>query len=566
MNLKRDEELKKMSNLLDKIVGELNSIKQDLEAYKSNYSELVNLIEDEVKKNRVSINELKNPFLLFIIGSGNYGKSTLINCLIKDDFIKISNLPNTWKLDLFIKDNKEKIDFTYEDNTKGSKDLKEGLKLLKLEENKYKDSKKKISKLVNDYKNTQEFDVSEIQNYKFELDQKYLYKSNITEIKYYINKGGLLQDFIIVDTPGLNQTLSKNTYERMMKYYERADGIIWMIDAQNLISKESYNLIDQINKFENKYKHKKDIIGVVNKMDIIKISNEDNVKKVKIKAKELYDNKFNDLVFISAKMALNGIVKNDKKEYDKSNINELLESIKLNFFIKSEEKQIKSKYKNLYIMKEKILKEITIYKREVYKDISKYNESKFTQSEYIREFRAFVNEYLTNITLKYSIDKQKTSYLLEEIEKFQQICSVELNKIYNEIIYKSNLNKIDISKKLNIYMNFTKSKYLVQTIYIYNREQNVKKDIFKDILNTIVNNKVHEKNTINEQMRFNLKDNVISLSKEINDIIEDNIELIEKEIDQIRVNSFKLKNIEYEKVRTHIKYLNNIEKHLTSLG
>ena len=50
----------------------------------SNINLLKKSIQYELDILLKSIEELKNPFLLFVIGSGKYGKTTLINSLIKD--------------------------------------------------------------------------------------------------------------------------------------------------------------------------------------------------------------------------------------------------------------------------------------------------------------------------------------------------------------------------------------------------------------------------------------------------------------------------------------------------
>ena len=34
----------------------------------------------------------------------------------------------------------------------------------------------------------------------------------------------------------------------MNKYYQKSDGVIWLIDAQNIVSKETNKLIEEINK------------------------------------------------------------------------------------------------------------------------------------------------------------------------------------------------------------------------------------------------------------------------------------------------------------------------------
>ena len=86
------------------------------------------------------------------MGCGNYGKSTLINAILQYKIIETSDIPNTWKLDLFIKSDNEKIEITYNDERKIIKSIANGNKILKEEENKFKISKKEISKKILSYK------------------------------------------------------------------------------------------------------------------------------------------------------------------------------------------------------------------------------------------------------------------------------------------------------------------------------------------------------------------------------------------------------------------------------
>lgn len=99
MYTNRKEELEKLLNRIDKIDINLDYLREDLESSQS--IELVNKIEKEINFNRESIQELNNPFLLFIMGNGNYGKSTLINSLLQENRVNTNDLPNSWKLDIF---------------------------------------------------------------------------------------------------------------------------------------------------------------------------------------------------------------------------------------------------------------------------------------------------------------------------------------------------------------------------------------------------------------------------------------------------------------------------------
>ena len=71
----RYNELNKLMKIMNELSEEISIIKKDINNKNENQSkELVSYIEEEIKQNINSIKELENPFLLFIIGSGNYGK------------------------------------------------------------------------------------------------------------------------------------------------------------------------------------------------------------------------------------------------------------------------------------------------------------------------------------------------------------------------------------------------------------------------------------------------------------------------------------------------------------
>ena len=71
-------ELEKLMNIINKLNKELQLVKKDINNKESKSKEVVSYIEQKIKENTKSIKELENPFLLFIMGSGNYGKTTLI--------------------------------------------------------------------------------------------------------------------------------------------------------------------------------------------------------------------------------------------------------------------------------------------------------------------------------------------------------------------------------------------------------------------------------------------------------------------------------------------------------
>lgn len=552
----RHNELDKLMNLMNKLNKELQLVKKDISNKESKSKELVSYIEQEIKENTKSIKELENPFLLFIMGSGNYGKSTLINALLQEKVIETSDIPNTWKLDLFIKSDNEKVEITYNDEREIVKSLSRGKKILKEEEDKFKTSKKEISKKILNYKNKLSKD--KLKEFKMEQEKLYLYKSDINQIKYYLNNKKILNDFTIVDTPGLNQTLLKNTIKRMNTYYQKSDGIIWLIDAQNIVSKETNKLIEEINKIDNL--HEKNIIGVVNKIDIIK--NDKDLERLKEKVNEIYNNKFNDIVYISARDALDGIINKDKYLINKSNINSLYKSIDKNFKQICEKKQIDSKYKNLSIMKENLLYKIYSYKRDLYKDISDYNEIEIELNKSCDDIYLYALNHMNKFKRKKVYNKNNLQLLRKSIEDLEKQCNQSIEKNYNILIKKAYYNNI-IKNTINTKVYFSKSKYLVIN---YNNFTNIKRNnklshlidqFTKENSTKVVNDEVALSNYIYKNITY-LEDEIITTLKYKLDCIKDNV-------NEVKYDTFKNKYLDYFLIKDHIKYLDNIENILINL-
>lgn len=572
MYLSREEERLKMLKIIYELDYNTSKIKEIINEYElkildNRVRSLVKNIEFQIDKNKDSINELKNPFLLFIVGSGNYGKSTLINTLLNEEIVKTTDLPNTWKIDLFIKSEREKMEITYYDKSVVVKNLKEGNKLLEKEEIKFKESRRKVSKIVNEYKKLNKVDVNILKKYKSNQEEQYLYKSNIAQIKYNIRKGKILEKFIVVDTPGLNQNLLKDTLNRIKEYYIKADGVIWLIDAQNLVSKENNELIKEIKKIDDLNNHNKNKIAVINKMDIIRKVNINNIYKIKEKAYELYKNKFNDIVFISAKEGLQGIVNNDYNLINQSNIKDLFNSIEENFVKISQEKQISSKYKNIEIMKTSIISEIHSYKRQLYKDISQYHEIEFELKEKTERIYNYLSDYTQNLNYREYSNKQGLYELSKNIIELEKICSLNLEKIYQSIYNKFDLLKYNIANNLNTNVYFSKSKHL---IFDYNLEiiidKNTKnnnqiENILKKLTIKNLNNKSHDEiliqNTITQKIH--------KLNQEIIKALDEKVLEIKNEINIVKNKNFEKKYLNYSKIKLHIEYLNNIESILKKL-
>lgn len=581
-SVNRNKEFFRFSSLLNNLLEIIDSMKEELQIYRNNLEEDINLtdinkslrflneVEFEIMNSLENLKELMNPFLLFVIGNGNYGKSTLINALLEDSLIKTKDLPNTWKLDLFCKSKemKEIVEFSYINKEKEVMSLENGEKLLLEEEKKFKESKKKIFNYLKEYKIDNNLEVKALEKYKKNLEKKYLYISEIVEAKYYLNKNGILDDFIIVDTPGLNQNLDKSLIASIKDYYIKSDGIIWIIDAQNIVSKNSCDLINDINKLNRLTDLKKKMVLVVNKIDIIEKNNPYNLDKIKLKVKEIYSNVFDDIVFISAKDAINGISENKEELVCRSNIRILKKSINTYFKRTAEINQINSKRKNLSLKSEKILKNIDRYKRELYKDISIYNTLKLEDSEKINKTKFYIIDLIKSIKNKSCYKDINMEILVQNLKEIELICNKEIKIIYQELSRKSNFIKGD---KFNKYIDYniyiTKNKNIVIDYNLLKSIKSKEKNNLSEetILNSIIRNK-SKKFTQNDEIILN------TIYKKIDTLIEESVhevnekfELMKINIENIRENTFEYKYLNYKNIKNHIKDLDMIYNMIRNL-
>jgi hypothetical protein len=78
---------------------------------------------------------LNDSFMLFIVGMGNYGKSTLINALLEQPAAETDVLPKTWKIDVFRNDLEQgKALLRFKDQSETVKTVEEAQRFVAQEE------------------------------------------------------------------------------------------------------------------------------------------------------------------------------------------------------------------------------------------------------------------------------------------------------------------------------------------------------------------------------------------------------------------------------------------------
>lgn len=109
------------------------------------YQNAISQLTDYRKLNE----DLSKPFKIFIIGSGNYGKSTLINSLLGGDYAVTDIIPKTWKIDVYNKTtDSNNVHLHYKDGTTRTVNKKEAIHIIDEEEQRVEEANRKIRKIL----------------------------------------------------------------------------------------------------------------------------------------------------------------------------------------------------------------------------------------------------------------------------------------------------------------------------------------------------------------------------------------------------------------------------------
>ena len=417
-----------MEQLLNDIIIEekiysLGSLKEDLVTKnkiineficgfeKKNSGKITKKLLDEFLQIEADFKQLYENFddklMVFIIGNGNVGKSTLLNSLIGYEVAETNFLPNTWKIDVYSPEDKnDKATIKYLGGKQESLSIKKVKAIINNEEKKSKEGKKKYNENLNkELKGLKTKDErEEIKKY---LGEKYLYKSNVAEVRWPVNKNWILEKCLLVDTPGLNQNLHDlEQLGNINDYYHKADGVLWLLDGQTIAASNTNSLFDELNDVLKTVGGVRDnIIGVINRMDLVrKNGGQESVNKVLSDAKRIFGEKFYNIVEMSAQQAFDGVKKNNSSLIKESGILNLQNSIRDIFISKSE--SIKNSAK---IQGNNRLLDITLEKLNEYsKEINKYDKMYSEKNKKLQSLK----ENLKN-NIEKDIEKFFENYLSE---------------------------------------------------------------------------------------------------------------------------------------------------------
>lgn len=354
-----------------------------IETGKSNKTaRLLKFLESSLTKYDSLINDIEDTFMLFTVGTGNYGKSTLINALLETEAAETDVLPKTWKIDVFSgKVPFGKANIVYRDNTRKQVSTQKAKALLNEEERKKKEQDKIITaKLKTLKKEVSSFEV--FKDYKLKLEREESYESPIVEVHWGMASVPILKNFRIVDTPGLTQNVMGEVRNSVNEYYHKADGVLWMLDATSIAAQNTKQLVKDLEESLAKVggKQNRNIIAVLNRIDLIFANQgEEGVKRVVEDATKIFGGYFRKIIPFSAKNAYEGKIKNDSLLMEKSGLNQLNKEIEETFLKNAKRIQVEKKLQSGKVYNKEVSTMLTEYLSELEGNIEKFQnvEEKF---------------------------------------------------------------------------------------------------------------------------------------------------------------------------------------------
>jgi predicted GTPase len=184
------------------------------------------------------VDNLDKPIKIFVVGEGNFGKSTLINAIIQGAVAPVNFLPTTWCIHRYLP-GENRAELYYAGGEKVQATIEEARECITAEEKRQKNDPSYISQLC--------------------------------QVDWYYSQYPVLNKFVLVDTPGLFQVRLDRIKKSIEEYYYQADAVLWLFDATKINRENSYKALRQVSRFSKK------IIGVINKWDMVSAGSQERI-------------------------------------------------------------------------------------------------------------------------------------------------------------------------------------------------------------------------------------------------------------------------------------------------
>ncbi|EOH5050426.1 dynamin family protein [Campylobacter coli] len=392
----------------------------------------------------------KLEFNIAITGVMNSGKSSLLNALLKEDFLGVSNIPETANLTLLSYGNTQEAVIYFWDtqewdnilkSSKFSKELKEFIDELAL--------KIDIKEYVQNKALTQKINLKELKEFSSAKNQ---ISALIKKIEIKSNLEFLKNNISIVDTPGLDDIVVQREI-LTNEYLKESDFLIHLMNAsQALTQKDAEFLIHcLLNSRLSKF------LIVLTKADLLSQKDLDeviNYTKESLKARlENFDTHLIekiDFLCVSAKMASDfykglsseeSFKKSGMKEFEEYLFNELYSGEKSKIALRAYKKELHLELKNIlseYEMQNRLIKE---NKQGVSEENQKLLLELQKQNTLLKEAQ---DEISNSVAKLKNIDSGIDNLVLLLVKKLKE-------RLIDEFKYlKNNAQKLNLSRILNI--------------------------------------------------------------------------------------------------------------------
>lgn len=457
----------KLNNI--QTAGQAILFRKELSRFKELISKLKSLDED-----------MELPYMLYVIGMGKAGKSTLLNSLVGLNVADVGTLPKTWKTDLFYKLehagndlNNKLVEIHFRNGEIGYYSEIDAKSLIISEEEKRKNSEKIISTKFREM-STDIDSIDDKEVLREELKKEFLYRSEVREARWpvpNVSEDSVLNHFSLIDTPGLSQ-YHQGVYgesgvkgEDIGDFYHKADGVIWVLDATTISAskpKEALkNLEDALSYTCAGSKKINNIVAVLNHSDKVLVQGgESALTKVVEEAKKIFGNQFLEITPYSAKQANEALQKNDHNLLEVSGYNRLCKIINQYFYFNALNLRIHSK-------KQGFLGEITTYQKiflsdylqRLYADFNNLNDGLTSAKERLKdlslqiigEWELEINEHTRTVKKNIQLYTGVLARLEGEVQvKYVKDKIFDLKKLRSvqESFYSDSLKKVSDAFKI----------------------------------------------------------------------------------------------------------------------
>lgn len=346
------------------------------------------LSEKQVQVRQLAVG-LGEPFLLFVVGMGKVGKSTLLNALVGRKVADVDALPKTWKIDIYEAVDRSGVRVRYRNGDVRDLTIQEAKKLLAEEEGKIERSWDKVDEEFS--KRAVRLTSTEAkEELKQMLQKEFLYVSYVAEVAWPCPSGGLLKDFRLVDTPGIMQTRSDQSDSRtdIRDYYHKADGVLWLLDATTNSGQGSRLALETLDKAKAMLGGRTgNMIGVLNRVDLV---SSDDVNRIIRDIEAKYGQYFRAVVPVSAKKAWDALNTRNDVLLEVSGLPGLRDAIERHFRRQASRLQVASKLTAIDARLAECLDGLRSYHKRFREDSGRYAQITATAE---MAFKRLIEEY-----------------------------------------------------------------------------------------------------------------------------------------------------------------------------